>query len=136
MSFNEFSKAVVSNGYPQPSQVKYSAFIEGLPKGSISSKEEAAMALSQFREFRCMSNGCPGDYETPGCDAAGRRYYGRGYIQLTWCNNYKAASLDLLGNTSLVANPDLVATNENLAWNTAFWFWKVVIYFHHVIHIH
>lgn len=136
MSFNEFSNAVVSNGYPQPSQAVYNAFVQGLPKGSISSREEAAMALAQFlhesagltakREIRCESNGCPGEYETPGCDANGQRYYGRGYIQLTWCNNYRAASQDLLGDTSLVANPDSVATDENLAWNTAFWFWKVL----------
>lgn len=142
MSFTEFTNAVASNGYPQPSQATYAAFIQGLPKGSISSKEESAMALSQFlhesagltakREIRCISNGCAGDYETNGCDAAGQRYYGRGYIQLTWCANYRAASQDLLGDTSLVTNPDSVATNENLSWNTAFWFWKVGYNVQHV----
>lgn len=93
------------------------------------------MALTQFlhesdglrakREYRCISNGCPGDYQDPACDAPGQRYFGRGYIQLTWCANYRAASQDLFGDTSLVTNPDSVAVNENLAWNTAFWFWKV-----------
>lgn len=93
------------------------------------------MALAQFlqesagltakSEIACASNGCPGQYETPGCDIAGQNYYGRGYIQLTWCTNYKAASQDLFGSTTLVDNPDSVATNENNAWDTAFWFWKV-----------
>ncbi|KAG4076278.1 hypothetical protein HA402_014827 [Bradysia odoriphaga] len=138
VSYDQFSNAVVSNGYPRPSQAVYDAYIQGLPRGSISSKEEAAMALAQFlhesagltakREFRCMSNGCPGEYATPGCDASGKFYYGRGYIQLTWCNNYRAASRDLLGNDSLVTDPDQVASNENLAWNTAFWFWKVNVH--------
>ncbi len=86
--------------------------------------------LTAKREIRCISNGCPGDYETPSCDAKqGQRYYGRGYIQLTWCANYRAASQDLFGNNSLVQNPDLVATNENYAWDTAFWFWKVRVSF-------
>ncbi|KAJ6649032.1 Endochitinase, partial [Pseudolycoriella hygida] len=138
ISFVEFSTAVTSNGYPKPSQQTYDAFIKGLPKGSISSKEEAAMALSQFihesagltakREFKCISNGCPGEYETPGCDAPGQHYYGRGYIQLSWCANYRAASQDLLGNNNLVTNPNSVATDENLAWDTAFWFWKVNVH--------
>lgn len=138
MSQNEFSNAVVSNGYPLPAKSIYDAFVQGLPKGSISTKQEAAMALTQFihesdglrakREYKCVSNGCPGKYQNSKCDAPGQHYYGRGYIQLTWCTNYKAASKDLLGDTSLVTNPDSVATNENLAFGTAFWFWKVVYY--------
>lgn len=135
VSEDEFTKAVVSNGYPKPEKPVYDAFVQGLVKGTISTKQEAAMALAQFlhesagltakKEIRCEQTGCPTDYLTPGCDVAGKRYYGRGYIQLTWCANYKAASQDLLGNDSLVQDPDSVATNENLAWNTAFYFWKV-----------
>lgn len=141
MSEEEFNNAVVSNGYPKPEKAVFDAFVQGLAKGSISSKEEAAMALAQFlhesagltakKEIRCEQSGCPGDYETPGCDVEGKRYYGRGYTQLTWCANYKAASQDLLGNESLVTDPDSVATDENLAWSTAFWFWKVVTCFQH-----
>lgn len=137
MSYNEFSNAVVTNGYPSPSQTVYNAFVQGLPKGSISTKEEAAMALAQMlhesdglrakKEYACVETGCPGQYTDPSCDAPGQRYFGRGYIQLTWCTNYRAASKDLFNNNSLVTNPESVATNENLAWDTAFWFWKVVL---------
>ncbi|KAJ6639763.1 Endochitinase [Pseudolycoriella hygida] len=138
ISFDEFSKAVTNNGYPQPSQQQYNDFMKRLPDGSISTKVEAAMALAQFihesagltekREKDCLSDGCPGRYDKPGCDAPGRFYFGRGYIQLTGCLNYRAASQALKGNDDLVFNPDSVASDENLAWDTAFWFWKVQMF--------
>lgn len=112
------------------------------------------MALTQFlhesdglrakREYRCEVTGCPGEYETPGqdlfslvevalefliifsgCDAPNQHYFGRGYIQLSWCYNYRAASHDLFNDDRLISDPDMVAREENLAWNTAYWFWKV-----------
>lgn len=75
VSFDEFANAVVnSNGYPRPNEAQYNAFIQGLPKGLITTKQEAAMALTHFlhesdglrakREYRCESNGCPGEYVT------------------------------------------------------------------------
>lgn len=131
----QFTNAVTSNGYPAPTQAQCTAFNQGLSKGSISTSQEAAMALAQFlhesdglramREYACASSGCPGQYATPSCDARGQHYYGRGVIQLSWCGNYRAASEALLGNDKLVSNPDSVASDVNLAWNTGFWFWKV-----------
>lgn len=50
-------------------------------------------------------------------------YYGRGYIQLTWIFNYYRASYDLFGNDILVKEPQRVATDLQLAWQTTFWFW-------------
>ena len=47
-------------------------------------------------------------------------YFGRGLIQLTWKQNYKAAS-DSLG-VDYVANPDLLLQPEHAAL-TAGWFW-------------
>lgn len=75
VSFDEFANAVVSsNDYPRPSAGQYSSFIKGLPKGLITTKQEAAMALTQFlhesdglqakREYKCTNTGCPGHYET------------------------------------------------------------------------
>lgn len=143
ISFNEFSNAVSSNGYPSPSQAQYNAFLQGLPKGTIWSKQEAAMSLAQFlhesdglrakREYRCITTGCPGEYVTPGCDAPGQHYFGRGYIQLSWCYNYRAASQDLFRDNRLVSDPDIVARQEYLSWNTAFWFWKVNMGFRGII---
>ena len=125
---------MTSNGYPTPSAEQYRGYINGIPKGGISTKREAAMALAQFlhesagltakREWACKETQCPGSYTGAGCEAPGQYYYGRGYIQLSWCYNYRDASQGLgLGDT-LLKNPDLVATNEQYAWDTAFWFWK------------
>ncbi|MCX7592760.1 MAG: glycoside hydrolase family 19 protein [Fischerella sp.] len=53
----------------------------------------------------------------------GFKYRGRGLIQLTGKNNYRAASLDILGDETLVKDPDLV-TDPFFAAETAGWFWK------------
>ncbi len=51
------------------------------------------------------------------------KYFGRGYIQLTWDYNYKEASKDIYGEEGkYLNNPDLVAKPED-AWKTAVWFW-------------
>ena len=129
---------MTSNGYPAPTQDKYNAYMKGIPKGAISTKQEAAMALANFLqesdglrakvEYACQSTGCPGSYATPDCDAPGKNYYGRGYIQLSWCYNYKPCSQDLYGDDRLVRNPELVAKDEQVAWDTAFWFWKTRVH--------
>ena len=43
----------------------------------------------------------------------GAKYYGRGYVQLTWKNNYKRAGMYL--GIDLVANPDLALVPEHAA---------------------
>ncbi len=53
--------------------------------------------------------------------APGKRYYGRGPIQLSWNGNYCAAGAAL--GLDLRANPDLVQQNATVAWQTALWFW-------------
>lgn len=139
VNYDQFSNALTWLGYPAPSWDQYNVFVNSAgPKGSIWDKQEAAMALTHYihesdglrakREYRCENTGCPGDYETPGCDVAGQRYYGRGYIQLTWCYNYKAASYDLFGDDRLVWDADSVARSEEIAWDAAFWFWKVNVH--------
>ncbi|KAF0704578.1 hypothetical protein As57867_007293, partial [Aphanomyces stellatus] len=54
--------------------------------------------------------------------AAGKQYFGRGPIQLSWNFNYgdfgKAAGKDL------IANPELVASDPDLVWWSALWFWN------------
>lgn len=101
----------------------------GLPKGDISTKEEAAMALAQILH---ESDGLqtrveyePEDYSQPGCDVPGKVYYGRGYIQLTGCDNYRRASMELYNDDRLHQDPDLVAREESVAWDVTFHYWKV-----------
>ncbi len=53
--------------------------------------------------------------------AAGKQYYGRGPIQISWNYNYGAAGEEL--GYDLLNNPDLVAQNATIAWETGLWFW-------------
>nr|KYP39057.1 Endochitinase [Cajanus cajan] len=62
---------------------------------------------------------CDGQPQWP-C-APGKRYYGRGPIQLTHNYNYGQAGRAL--NLNLLNDPDQVATNPIVSFRTAIWFW-------------
>ena len=104
------------------------------PAGGITTKRELAMFLAQIlvesaglkykSETRCATNGCPGDYETAQ-DFPGARYYGRGYMQLSWSYNYRPASSDLYKDLRLYENPNLVSASDEISWAVSFWYWKV-----------
>ncbi|XP_050217154.1 endochitinase EP3-like [Mercurialis annua] len=51
----------------------------------------------------------------------GKRYYGRGPIQLTWNYNYGAAGQN--NNFDGLNNPEIVATDPNVSFRTALWYW-------------
>ncbi|GFY87818.1 basic chitinase [Actinidia rufa] len=53
--------------------------------------------------------------------ASGRKYYGRGPIQLTHNYNYGQAGKAI--GADLINNPDLVATDPIISFKTAIWFW-------------
>jgi len=52
----------------------------------------------------------------------GKRFKGRGFIQLTGRANYEAAGKEL--GVDLLADPTKVATDKNLAADVSLWFWK------------
>ncbi|MGX6603507.1 glycoside hydrolase family 19 protein [Micromonosporaceae bacterium Da 78-11] len=56
-----------------------------------------------------------------GCPAGQSAYHGRGPIQLSWNFNYYAAG-NALG-VDLLNNPNLVATNSSVSWQTGLWYW-------------
>jgi hypothetical protein len=65
-----------------------------------------------------------GDYcasESYGCPAGTYAYYGRGPLQISWNFNYEAAG-NALG-VDLLDNPGLVASNAQISWETALWYW-------------
>ena len=65
-----------------------------------------------------------GDYcasESYGCPAGTYAYYGRGPLQISWNFNYEAAGQAI--GQDLLDNPDLVATNSTISWETALWYW-------------
>ena len=49
-------------------------------------------------------------------------YYGRGYIQLTWRDNYRAAGKAL--GVDLVSDPSLLEEDKDLAARAAVWYWN------------
>jgi putative chitinase len=69
---------------------------------------------SAYEGRKDLGNFFPGD---------GKRYKGRGYIQITGRKNYDAVSRALFGDDTLIANPDLLATPQ-YAMLSAMWFWK------------
>jgi chitinase len=138
VSYDQFVNAVTSSGYPTPSEAQYNSFINNYATaGQISSVRELAMFLAEIiwesqglvkkSEIKCQGNNCAADYRSDG-DDPNKFYYGRGYIQLTWSYNYRAASQALFGDDRLVSDPDQVANNEDLAWETAFWFWSANVH--------
>lgn len=55
----------------------------------------------------------------------GRRYRGRGLIQITGRSNYAACSRWLAGSEILlIEHPELLATDATLAARSAGWFWR------------
>ncbi|KDO25670.1 hypothetical protein SPRG_08969 [Saprolegnia parasitica CBS 223.65] len=74
----------------------------------------------QYAEEIAKNDYCQASAEYP-C-YPGKQYYGRGAIQLSWNYNYKdfgaAVGLDL------VRQPELVATDKNLVWRSALWYWN------------
>ncbi|CAL9049147.1 endochitinase [Musa acuminata AAA Group] len=53
--------------------------------------------------------------------AAGKKYYGRGPIQISYNYNYGPAGKAI--GSDLLKNPDLVATDATISFKTALWFW-------------
>jgi predicted chitinase len=51
----------------------------------------------------------------------GKQYFGRGPIQISWNYNYCLAG-EMLG-LDLRGNPDAVAQDATIAWETGLWFW-------------
>ena len=75
--------------------------------------------LVYIREIDQSGNYCAS--ESYGCPAGTYQYYGRGPLQISWNFNYYAAG-NALG-IDLLDNPDQVATNAAISWQTALWYW-------------
>ncbi|XP_055350773.1 uncharacterized protein LOC129597315 [Paramacrobiotus metropolitanus] len=116
---DQFFKAVTSNGFPQPTDAQYDHFVKGAPNGHITTKRELAMFLANIIH---ESGGLKKIKEEHPLPEYGK-YYGRGYIQLSWDYNYKAASAALYHDDRLLTNPDLILKDDQVAWDTSFWFW-------------
>lgn len=132
MTWKEFKRSLTMNNFPAPSREQYNTVIDLAGRFEIDSKEELAMFLAQVfwesaglqhtKEIACAVSKCPKSYRSGG-EAPNKYYYGRGYIQLTWLENYANCSLDMYGDMRLVEDPDLVSDTTEGAWGSAFWYW-------------
>ncbi|MET9487177.1 chitinase [Nocardia sp. NPDC006630] len=130
----EFVAAVTSTGWAnKPTTAQYEGMRAATAIGGISTRADLAQFLAQviyesgglqYKEELAAVNdpgSVAGEY---GDGAPGRSYHGRGYIQLTWPDNYRAASHGIYGDTRLYENPEWVASDEETAWAVSFWYWK------------
>jgi chitinase len=72
------------------------------------------------------------EWNTPGVQlpANGKFFYGRGYIQLSWCANYILYGQDRLVDGDplyFYENPELVATTNYYAFDSAAWFFETQV---------
>ncbi|XP_055350779.1 uncharacterized protein LOC129597320 [Paramacrobiotus metropolitanus] len=126
VSKDQFFKAVTSNGFPQPTDAQYDHFVKGAPNGHITTKRELAMFLANILH---ESGGLQKMKEEQPLAEYGK-YYGRGYIQLTWEANYRSASEALYHDDRLLTNPDLILKDDQVAWDTTYWFWGANVHSH------
>ncbi len=81
----------------------------------------------------CAPNGCgceatlPESVESQGSIEAEKMFFGRGAIQLSWSYNYKDFQDKgiLPPGVNICITPELLATNEEYVWTSAFYFWTL-----------
>lgn len=73
---------------------------------------------------KCTAYSVPNEEYPP---VSGQTYYGRGAMQLSYNYNYGQASVAIFDDKEkLLNNPNIVATDPILAWETAIWFWMTI----------
>jgi len=141
ISLEEFNKACGTKGGSGGSTL-YSNFIKSLKRAKISenNKVEQAkylahtiwetLAFRQLSEVFCLNKANEGQCRKAyGSGPNGVIYYGRGCLQLSHDYNYRGCSQSLFGNPNvLLNNPERVAKDNSLAWESAAWFWAVNVH--------
>ncbi len=126
--------AFCTEGTPEQRRREAAAFLANISHETTGMgylEQTKTWGLCMVREVGCPGYGSPFcDYcvQSPGYPACtcpnGKMYYGRGPIQLSYNYNYCQASEDLFGDINVLLNdPDSVATDGELAFKTAIWFW-------------
>lgn len=105
-------KAMIAGGIT--TQARASFFIAQVchESAGLYYREEIASGAA-YNGRTDLGNYSPGD---------GPRFKGRGWIQLTGRNNYRAAGKAL--GLSLESNPTMASNNSAVMWRIAVWFWS------------
>lgn len=124
ITWNEFQRSLTVNGYSEAPYNYYEVIMrDACSRGGICTKLEMAMFLAQIYH---ESGGLVHRKELNPWPDYGY-YYGRGFIQLTWDYNYRAASRALYGDDRLLHNPDLVLADD-VSWLVSFWYWSANVH--------
>jgi hypothetical protein len=121
--------AFADAGTPEQCRQEVAAFLANISHETTGGWPDApggpyAWGLYFTQEVGCEMGDCvgycdPNNVQYP-C-APGKTYHGRGPIQLSWNYNYGAAG-EAIGEP-LLAQPELVAQDGEIAFRTALWFW-------------
>ncbi|WP_310384256.1 chitinase [Roseateles sp.] len=108
-SFPEFA----GSGTPTQRRQEMAAFLANIAHESDE--------LKAVREYNQSNHDKYCSLEAGQSCAPGQQYYGRGPIQLSWNYQYLAAGRAI--GLDLWADPDRVARDPKVAWQTALWYW-------------
>ncbi|CAD27103.1 ENDOCHITINASE [Encephalitozoon cuniculi GB-M1] len=130
ISSDQLTQAMTKLGFsPKP---EYIEAIVSRVNEKFSDLNEATMFIAQcahesggyqyIEEVACAGGtGCAGQY---GTGAPGKSYHGRGFIQLSWPDNYKAAGEALGLGEELYNNPEKVSEDPNLGADVSIFYWE------------
>ncbi|KAM0675102.1 hypothetical protein GVAV_001442 [Gurleya vavrai] len=136
ITVEEFNNALIACGYANLLQTTACSIIDELE--TLNNKNEAAMLLAHmvhetggfvFKEEE-LARTDPEKARRHYMTANGKRgksYHGRGYIMLSYPENYLAASKGLDLNDLLLESPEMVSSDEKLCIKTAIWYWNNVV---------
>lgn len=132
--FNTYPQEADELGYKRISMQQYNALPASAKSGYRIIKNYAYSQLPQEDEIakRIYCCSVPGQnfHLTPGGCAEGLSYKGKGFIQLTWKENYKSVERLLKAkipneNINIVANPNqMLETKYGLLTALGFWEWQ------------
>ncbi|OAY37777.1 endochitinase EP3 [Manihot esculenta] len=109
-SYSDFGKL----GSPDDSKREVAAFF------AHTTHETGFFCNKEEKDVPATKNYCNTNYQRYPC-TPGKRYFGRGPIQLSWNYNYGAAGQD--NRFDGLNNPEIVATDPVVSFRTALWYW-------------